>query len=73
MSVQYICDGCGRIEPGTWSGHSWVRPRVARGLSGGGGEWWTRQDKDGQQHACSRNCIEKIASDKGVTGIVAPF
>lgn len=73
MSIQYTCDGCGNTESGTWNGRIWIRPIVARGLSGGGGEWWERQDKDGQQHACSRDCVDKIAEEKGVTRVVFPF
>ncbi len=73
MSVQYTCDGCGKTEPGAWNGVTWSRPRVANGLSGGGGEWFTREDKKGQHHACSRKCINKIAEEKGVTSCVAPF
>ena len=104
MSVQFVCDGCGRVEPGTWRpGHEerwdeerclvsqddggcgkefkrlrftegeWRRPLVDVGESGGGSPWFSRENSEGQQHVCSRACIEKAASKLGVTRVVMPW
>lgn len=63
MAVEFICDGCGKREPGeVHAGGSTYKPR----------EWFGRQDEDGQQHACSRECIEKIAEKTGKTAVVLP-
>jgi hypothetical protein len=64
MAVEWICDGCGRREPGaTGNGGDALKPR----------EWYCRSDKDGRQDACSRRCIELIAAKSGKTACVLPI
>ena len=58
MAVQYICDGCGKTETVRTSTKPW--------------EWFQRTDEDGEQHACSRQCIERTAAKSGKTGLVFP-
>lgn len=64
MMVEYICDGCGKREPGheDRSGNA-HKPR----------SWYQRTDDDGTQTACSRKCIETIAEKSGKSAVVAPF
>lgn len=60
MSAEFICDACNRREKGSRFGG---KPR----------DWYEREDIDiGVQHACSRDCIAKIAKQTGVTGLVVP-
>lgn len=64
MSVEFICDGCGKRAPGNviaW-GNDIYKPD----------KWFQRSDKNETQHACSRECIEKIAIDKGTSRITVP-
>ncbi len=61
MSAEAICDGCGKRAP-MWAGRfgDWHKPQ----------EWYQRSDEDGTQMACSRQCIEKVASK---TDLVSPI
>lgn len=59
----FRCDGCGRTEPGYANrGGSWFTPS----------HWYQRTDDDGTQIACSRACIELIATQSSKTGVVVP-
>ena len=66
MSATIKCDGCGKEEKmvfyktGTFG---WHKPH----------DWFQREDKDGPQDACSRECIKKIAEKTGKSAIIAPF
>lgn len=64
MAVEFICDGCGKREPGTFNrmGDA-LKPRL----------WYQRGDDDGTQMACSRECIDKIAEETGKTDVVLPI
>lgn len=62
MACEFICDGCGKREPGYPLMMGWGKPR----------DWYERTDSDGRQTACSRSCIEKIAKKSGKTAVVAP-
>lgn len=62
--VEFICDGCGKREPGyIGAGGSVFKPS----------EWYGRQDEDGQQHACCRACVKIIAEKSGKTAVVLPI
>lgn len=63
--VEYICDGCGKREPGVPIPESgrWAKPHA----------WFERSDSDGIQTACSRECIDRIAERTGKTSVVLPF
>jgi len=63
MSAEAICDGCGARAPMESSGGQWFKPRP----------WYQRSDGDGIQLACSRECIEKVASKTGKTDVVLPI
>ena len=67
MSVIYKCDGCNR-EIGASYMANVFRPLKPH-------EWFERADADTgkEYHACSRSCIEKISSEKGMTGCVLPI
>jgi len=59
MSATIKCDGCGKEVPMVWTrsgAPGWHKPR----------QWYQRQDEDGIQDACCRECI---ASDD--TGPIA--
>lgn len=60
---EFICQGCGRREPGEYYGLSWHKPR----------EWYERSDRDGVQTACSRQCVETISRRTGKTAVVLPI
>ena len=64
MPVIYRCDGCGKEAPAekAYNGRS-IKPH----------KWYSRSDKDGEQIACSRACIELISKKTGKTGVVAPW
>lgn len=65
MAVVCICDGCGKQEPAEHSstGGGIFKPRL----------WYGRKDADGEQLACSRECIEKVAKKTGKTSVVLPI
>jgi hypothetical protein len=63
MSCKFTCDGCGEEEMGEHANGNWFKPR----------DWYVRSDKDGPQVACSRRCIETVASRSGKTGCVLPI
>jgi len=59
MSVIFKCDGCGaEVEKS-----SATKPY----------DWFSRKDDDGEQFACSRGCIAKVAEASGKTGLVLPI
>lgn len=63
MAIECICDGCGAREPAErWPGGIF-KPR----------HWYARKDADGEQLACSRACIEKVAAKTGKTSLVLPI
>ena len=64
MAVKFVCDGCGKEGEATYgvTGDAF-KPRA----------WFQRSDKEGAQHACSRDCVEKVAEATGKTSVVAPF
>ena len=62
MSADFICDGCGKREPGYWNGQYFSKPD----------KWYLRSDEDGPQVACSRTCIDVIAEATGKTSGVLP-
>lgn len=64
MSVECKCDGCGATAPAQ--------------IGAGGGifkphSWFSRYDADGLQLACSRRCIEKVATTTNKTSVVLPI
>lgn len=62
MACKFICDGCG-VEQMASRGHSgYIKPY----------SWFQRSDDDGIQDACSRECISRVASKTGKTGLVLP-
>ena len=67
MACEYICDGCGKRQKAAWyptNPHNLFKPI----------EWFERgDDRLGIQHACSRECVKKVAEKTGSTDIVAPF
>jgi hypothetical protein len=62
MGCEYICDGCGTRKPADFNGRDYIKPRL----------WFMRSDKDGGQVACSRPCIETVASKTGKPSVVLP-
>lgn len=58
----FRCDGCGCREAGYFR-NGWHKPN----------RWYQRQDDDGPQIACSRECIDKIAEKSGKTSVVLPI
>lgn len=64
MSAKYICDGCGAEAKATYGIHGDAfKPR----------DWYERSDPYKPQHACSRQCIEKVAKETGKTDVVLPI
>lgn len=63
MAAESICDACGKREPMEHNGRDWFKPR----------HWYERSDEDGVQTACSRDCIQKVASKSGKTNVVLPI
>lgn len=66
MSAIIICDGCGLrapMESGGVGNSQWFKPR----------SWFERSDEDGIQSACSRECIDKIATKTGKTRVIIPI
>ena len=65
MAAEMICDGCGKRVPMQRYENSpgWHKPF----------NWFQRQDKDGIQDACSRECIQKIAQKTGKSAAILPF
>lgn len=65
MSVEYVCDGCGKREKG-WRAVSGepIKPH----------DWFVRTGKHGFFfHACSRRCIEEISRREGIDKTVLPI
>jgi hypothetical protein len=60
---EFICDGCGKREPGYFNGLNWFKPS----------DWYERTDEDGPQTACCRACIEKVSEKTGKTKVVLPI
>lgn len=64
MSATVTCDGCGKTAPMSPGGvKQWFQPY----------SWYSRQDDDGLQDACSLQCIEKVAAKSGKTRVVLPI
>lgn len=65
MAAKFICDGCGKEAPAEYYPHDfgWHKPR----------DWFQREDSDGVQDACCRECIKKIAEKSGKTSLVIPL
>lgn len=63
--IKYICDGCGKEEKGSWYPSTLVVDKPKN--------WFVRSDKDGEQHACCRDCIEKISKETNKTSVVLPI
>ena len=64
MSCEFICDGCGKREPGLYNDMGdWFKP----------GSWFQRSDDDGPQVVCCRECIERVAEKTGKTNLVLPI
>lgn len=63
MSVEFICDGCGKRASGTNRFGSHFKPS----------DWYERGDDDGSQLACSRECVKRIAAKTGKPDTVLPF
>jgi len=66
MVAEFVCDGCGKRVPAVrWPGGAggWHKPN----------SWFQREDDDGIQDACSRECIDKIAEKSGKTSVVLPI
>jgi hypothetical protein len=63
--IKYICDGCGKEENGVFypAALKVFKPE----------KWFERADKDGEQHACCRDCVEKIAEKTKKTSVVLPI
>jgi hypothetical protein len=65
MACEYICDGCGKRESGSYlKGFGYQPPK---------GWQIAYADYNRRMDACSRDCIEKIAAKTGKTGIVLPL
>lgn len=62
--IKYICDGCGKEQPAD---------KTTRGELVKPFDWFVRGDKDGDQHACSRPCIETVSKKTGKTNVVLPI
>lgn len=60
MSDNIKCHGCGKD-----SGRSEHQGKPAA--------WYSRQDDDGKQYACSRPCIDTIAETTGKTRVILPW
>lgn len=63
MACEIICDGCGK------------RTKAVEGKDGNyhkPSSWFQRSDDDGIQLACSRKCIEVIATKTNKTACVLP-
>lgn len=66
MAAEIVCDGCGKRESMVFwkhGDHGWQKPAV----------WFQRQDEDGIQDACSRECIDEIAKKSGKTKCILPI
>ena len=66
MSATIKCDGCGKESPMVrYKGGApgWHKPD----------KWYQRQDEDGIQDACSRECIQTIAEQSGKSDVVIPI
>jgi hypothetical protein len=62
--IKYICDGCAKEADAVFSSEA---RRLFKPDS-----WFARADEDGEQHACSRECIKKASEKTGKTDLVLP-
>lgn len=63
-SSEFTCDGCGATATGEkWADRQWHKPRL----------WYQRSDADGDQLACSRDCIDVVAKETGKTRAIFPW
>lgn len=63
MGCVFVCDGCGKNESAREIEQDYHKPR----------DWLQREDEDGLQDACSRECIEVIAKATDKTAAVIPL
>lgn len=66
MAVIFVCDACGKQEPGQTNGAGgWSKP----------GEWFSRTPKGERTElvACSRRCVERLNADRGETTPIIPL
>lgn len=66
MAAEVICDGCGKREPMVFYPNGrdgWHKPQ----------HWYSRQDKDGIQDACCRECVKKVAEKTGKPSTFFPL
>ncbi len=64
MPAEIICDGCGKRE------------KMIHGADGNFHKphnWFQRNDEDGIQVACSRECVEIISKNTGKPSIILPI
>ena len=63
-STGFTCMGCGATAVGElWLNGEWHKPA----------HWYSRSDADGDQLACSRACIGKVAAATGKSKAVMPW
>lgn len=64
MSAKFFCDGCGKEGAAEINrmGDTF-KPR----------HWFQRTDEEGTQHACSRECVDKVAANSGKTRVILPI
>lgn len=58
MAVEWICDGCGKRQPGEHNGQHWFKPSV----------WFERTADDRILAACSRECVERVNENEKSAG-----
>lgn len=65
MPVKFICEGCGKEEPGYYNGRNWFKPS----------SWFARNAEDGKTEvlACSRECIKKADKKRGESVTIMPI
>ena len=62
------CDGCGK-DSGNEIDESKENPRTRAKPQ----LWYARRDSDGEQIACSRDCIDLIAKNTNKTRVILPW
>lgn len=62
--IMYICDGCDKVQ----DAEKGIKGELCKPKN-----WFTRMDDDGEQHACSRECIQQISRETGKTSVVLPI
>ena len=59
----FVCDGCGRRGTGFLHHGKWAKPP----------HWYSREDENGVQLACSRECVKAVAALTGAPSMVLPW